>query len=70
MPEKATLLSTHFVLKGSPMGPGLTWLPYLDRSHKVNLTHSGGVFQRGRCFKIHSLSQMEPKFPSQVVLTI
>ena len=34
------------------------------------LTHSGGVFQRGRCFKIHSLSQKEPKFPSQLGLTI
>ena len=47
-----------------------SWLPNLYRSHKANLTHSGGVFQRGRCFKIHSLSQMEPKFPSQLVLTI
>ena len=47
-----------------------SWLPYLDRSHKANLTHSGGVFQRGRCFKIHSLSQMEPKFPSQLGLTL
>ena len=47
-----------------------SWLPHLDRSHKASLMHSGGVFQRGRCFKIHSFSQMEPKFPSQVGLTI
>ena len=64
------LALVHFVHKGAPMGPGLTWLPHLDRSHKANLTHSGGVFQRGRCFKIHSLSQMEPKFPSQLGLTV
>ena len=51
------------------MGPGLTRLPHLYRSHEANLTHSGAVFQRGRCFKIHSLSQMEPKLLSQLGLT-
>ena len=70
MPEKATLLSTRFVHKVAPIGPGLTWLPHLYRSHEANLIHSGGVFQRGRCFKIHNLSQMEPKFPSQLGLTV
>jgi len=70
MPEKATLLSTHFVHKLAPMGPGLTRLHHLDRSHKANFTDSGSVFQRGRGFKIHSLLQMEPKFPSQLGLTI
>ena len=70
MPEKATLLLIHFVHKGAPMGPDLSRLPHLYRSHKVNLTHSGGVFQRVRCFKIHSLSQVEPKFPSQLGLII
>ena len=47
-----------------------SWLTHLDRSHEANLTHSGGVFQRGRCFKIHNLTQMEPKFPSHLVLTL
>ena len=47
-----------------------SWLPHLDRSHKANLTHSGGTFQRGRCFKIHSLSQMKHKFSSQHGLTV
>ena len=70
MPAKDTLLSTYFVQKGAAMGPDLTWLPHLYRRHKADLTHSGGVFQRGRCFKIHSLSQMEPKFPFQLSLTI
>ena len=37
-----------------------SWLPHLDRSHEGNLTHSGGVFQRSRCFKIHSLSNGTP----------
>ena len=43
---------------------------HLDRSHKANLTDAGGVFQRGRCFNIHSFSQMEPKFHSQLGLTV
>ena len=45
------------------------WLPDLYRSHEANLTHQSGVFQRGRYFNIHSLSQMEPKSPFQLGLT-
>ena len=44
-----------------------SWLPHLDRSHKANLTHSGGVFQRGKCFKIHSLSKWNPNSPPSLV---
>ena len=67
--EKAALLLAHFVHKGAPICPGLTWLLHLYRSHEANLTHLGGFFQRGGCFKIHSLSQMEPNFPSQLGIT-
>ena len=71
MPKRRLSCSRLFCSQGCTSGSWAdSWLPYLDRSHKANLTHSGGVFQRGRCFKIHSLSQMEPKFPSQLDLTV
>ena len=53
-----------FVSKVVPMRHGLT----LGCLTWTDLTHLGGVFQRGRCFKIHNLSKMEPKFPSQLDL--
>ena len=71
MPKRRLSCSRSFFPQGGSNGSWPdSWLPHLDRSHKANLTHSGGVFQRGRCFKIHSISQMERKFPSQLGLTV
>ena len=71
MPKRRLSCSRLFCSQGCTSGSWAdSWLPYLDRSHKANLTHSGGVFQKGRCFKIHSLSQIEPKFPFYLALTI
>ena len=54
MPEKALLLFTHFVHKGTALDPGLTLGFPPVGSHEANLTHSEGVFRRGRCLKMHS----------------
>ena len=70
MPKRRLYCSQSFCPQGGTNGSWPdSWLPHLDRSHKANLTHLGGVFQRGRCFKIHSISQVEPRFPSQLHLT-
>ena len=61
MPKRRLSCSRLFCSQGGTSGSWPdSWLPHLDRSQEANLTHSGGVFQRSRCFKIHSLSNGTP----------
>ncbi len=69
--EKTLLLSTHSVLQSEPFGPVESLFFHLHRKHEANFARFTWCLQDGQVLvQSHSPAQMEPKFQSQLGLTI